>query len=203
MLSLRKIFSIFKYCCYFPLALPAVIVYILPLKQKKALKVDIEAFTPHIYLKKTTNHFISFYKLFVDIRVFRNVFYYRAKPFSHIIKFLLKEERTLRIYTPSLGGGIYIQHGTSTIINARSVGKNFFVNQNVTIGWRDESGNPTIGDNVRIGTGAVVLGPITIGDNVNIAAGAVVVKNVPANCTVVPAKSYICKKDGERVCHPL
>lgn len=47
-----------------------------------------------------------------------------------------------------------------------------------------------IGDNVYIGTGTTILGPVTIGSNVVIAAGSVVVKDIPDNCLVagVPAK---------------
>lgn len=52
-------------------------------------------------------------------------------------------------------------------------------------------------DNVRIGTGAVVLGGITIGDNVNIGANAIIVEDVPSNCTVCSPKATIVKRhDG-------
>lgn len=97
-----------------------------------------------------------------------------------------------------IGKGLFVEHGNSTIIHANSIGDNCWVNQNVTIGDSGK-GIPDIGHNVRIGTGAVVLGPIKIGDNVIIGANATVVKDVPANCTVVPSPSYIIKKDGERV----
>ena len=68
----------------------------------------------------------------------------------------------------------------------------------MTVGYRGD-GCPLIGNNVRIGTGAVVLGPITIGDNVNIGAGAIVMKDVPSNTTVVSPHAFICKRDGHRV----
>ena len=66
------------------------------------------------------------------------------------------------------------------------------------MGWRDD-GCPVIGDNVRIGTGAVVLGKITIGDNVNIGANAIIVKDVPSNTTVVSPAAFIVKRDGVKV----
>jgi serine O-acetyltransferase len=56
-----------------------------------------------------------------------------------------------------------------------------------------------IGDNVRIGAGAKVLGGITLGDNVSVGANAVVVKDVPPNCVVVGVPAYIVKRDGKRV----
>jgi serine O-acetyltransferase len=60
-----------------------------------------------------------------------------------------------------------------------------------------------IGNNVRIGTGAIVLGNIYVGDNVNIGAGAVVVKNVPSNCTVIGNPAYIVKENGIKVSKKL
>ena len=75
----------------------------------------------------------------------------------------------------------------------------FQINQHVTIGWRDHTGKPKIGDNVRIGVGARVLGKITIGDNVKIGANSVVVRDVPSNCTVVGVPAFIVRKDGMKV----
>lgn len=62
-----------------------------------------------------------------------------------------------------------------------------------------EKGEIKIGNNCYIGTGVTILGPITIGDNVTIAAGAVVVDNIPNDCVIggIPAKilKYKNKKD--------
>jgi serine O-acetyltransferase len=76
------------------------------------------------------------------------------------------------------------------------------VNQNVTVGWKG-AGCPTIGNNVRIGTGAVVLGPIMIGDNVNIGANAIVMKDVPSNTTVVSPMAHICRRNGKKTFEEL
>lgn len=65
------------------------------------------------------------------------------------------------------------------------------VNHLVTIG--NNSGYPTILDNVRIHPGAVVVGNITIGNNVIIGANATVYKDVPDNCTVFTEHSRIIK----------
>ena len=67
------------------------------------------------------------------------------------------------------------------------------VNQMVNIGYRGK-GYPTIGDNVRVGVGAIVIGDIKIGNNVNIAAGAIVLEDVPDNCTVASPKAEIVKR---------
>ncbi len=88
---------------------------------------------------------------------------------------------------------MFIQHGYSTYIFAKKIGKNFWVNQNVTIGM-NKGGVPTIGDNVEIRTGAVCFGDINIGNNVKIGANATVNFVVPDNSTVVPVKSKIIRK---------
>lgn len=65
--------------------------------------------------------------------------------------------------------------------------------QHVTIGGRVGPGVPVIGDNVRIGSGAKVLGGIRIGNYAQIGANAVVIKDVPDNATAVgvPAKIIV------------
>lgn len=66
------------------------------------------------------------------------------------------------------------------------------MHHNVTIDMIGE-GRPTIGDNVYIGTGAVILGGITIGNNVRIEANATVVDDVPDNAVVVSPKAKVVK----------
>ena len=110
---------------------------------------------------------------------------------------------TLYLYTPVIGAGLFIQHGFSTIITAKSIGENCWINQQVTIGFIAGSDCPTIGDNVTITAGAKVLGGITLGDNAIVGANAVVLKNVPPNCTVVGVPAYIVKREGKKVKEPL
>jgi serine O-acetyltransferase len=90
----------------------------------------------------------------------------------------------LEISCDEIGGGMCSYHGFATIIIARSIGEDCLFAQQVTVGYDDRGGSPVIGDRVRIGAGAIVLGPITIGDDAVIGAGAVVVKDV-APATVV------------------
>ncbi len=100
------------------------------------------------------------------------------------------------ITTKTIGPGLFFLHGFSTIVSAKSIGNNCWINQQVTIGYTTPDGAPVIGDNVRIYAGAKVLGDITVGNNVIIGANAVVVKDVPENCTVVGVPAYIIKKNG-------
>ena len=60
--------------------------------------------------------------------------------------------------------------------------------------------HPTLAENVMIGAGAKVLGPIEIGANSKIAAGAVVLKDIPENCTAVGIPARVVRREGKRVC---
>lgn len=87
-------------------------------------------------------------------------------------------------------GGFNIEHFGGIVVAAPAViGKNFHIRQNTTIG---QTGGkyPTIGDNVQVGTGAVIIGDITIGNNVIIGANAVVNKSFSDNVIIagVPAR---------------
>ena len=97
---------------------------------------------------------------------------------------------SLYIKTNNIGKGLFIQHGFSTIITAESIGENCWINQQVTIGWT-AAGSPIIGDTVRIGAGAIVLGNIKIGDNSTVGAGTTINASIPNNSLVVGAKPRV------------
>lgn len=124
---------------------------------------------------------------------FRNVFYIRVGILKYILLYL-PPLRSLYINTPStnIGGGLYIAHGFSTIINADEIGENCWINQQVTIGSNTSkhigTGIPIISDNVKIFTGAIVIGKIKIGRNSIIGAGSTVVRDVPPDTVVNPQK---------------
>lgn len=130
---------------------------------------------------------------------FRNLFYNRTGFKGAILSFLCPPMNSLFITTKDIGPGLYIQHGFATIISARKIGSNCWINQQVTIGWaKNVERPPTIGNNVIINAGAKVIGDVTIGDNSTVGANAVVVKDVPPNCTVVGVPAYIVRRDGVR-----
>lgn len=128
---------------------------------------------------------------------FRNLFYARVQTKNAILAKMLalfaKPQPLLNISAENLGGGCYIQHGFATIIAAKSIGENLWINQCVTIGYSNSTDCPTIGNNVRIGAGAKVIGNVCVGDNVIIGANAVVVKDVPDNAVVVGVPAKIIK----------
>jgi serine O-acetyltransferase len=99
----------------------------------------------------------------------------------------------LHIHSPSIGGGLRIQHGHSTWINAASVGRNMLIRQNVTIGAH-KGGLPTIGDNVQIGPGAVIIGDVRIGNNVAIGGNVFINFDIEDDCVVFQAMPTIKKR---------
>ncbi len=101
----------------------------------------------------------------------------------------------------TIGNGILIDHGMGVVIGeATVIGDRVTIYQGVTLGAtgneKEWKRHPNIGNNVIIGSGAKVLGPINIGNNVKIGANSVVLKDVPDNCTVVgiPARIMPPKK---------
>ena len=175
-------------------------------KDREKIKADLVCFTKAYGYNDKYTGVKRLVRILLFCKEYRNIFYSRISTIrkkwhiGFLMEILLPSYQFLSIGTNSdkIGKGLFVEHGNSTIIHANSIGDNCWVNQNVTIGDSGK-GIPDIGNNVRIGTGAVVLGPIKIGDNVIIGANATVVKDVPPNCTVVPSPSYIIKKDGERV----
>ncbi|OOM16364.1 serine O-acetyltransferase EpsC [Clostridium saccharobutylicum] len=89
----------------------------------------------------------------------------------------------------TIGNGLFIDHGMGVVIGETTeIGDNVTLYHGVTLGGTGKDTgkrHPTIKDNVLIGTGAKVLGPITIEEGAKIGANAVVVKDVPANATAV------------------
>jgi serine O-acetyltransferase len=102
-----------------------------------------------------------------------------------------------------IGKGLFIDHGMGVVIGETvEIGENVTIYQGATLGGTGkETGkrHPTIGNNVVISTGAKVLGPFKVGDNSKIGAGAVVLKEVPPNCTVVGIPGRVVKKDNKKV----
>src|SRR5512136_631391 len=99
-----------------------------------------------------------------------------------------------------IGKNFFIDHATGVVIGETSeIGDNVSIYQGVTLGGistEKRKRHPTIGNNVVIGAGATILGPITIGENVRVGAGSVVVKSVPPNSTVVGVPAKIVQRSG-------
>ena len=107
-----------------------------------------------------------------------------------------------------IGKNLFIDHGMGVVIGETSeIGDNVTIYHAVTLGGsspsidserqRDEKRHPTIGNDVVIGSGAQIIGPIKVGNNSRIAANAVVVKDVPENATMVGIPAKAVKLDNE------
>ena len=102
-----------------------------------------------------------------------------------------------------IGSEFFIDHGSGVVIGETTIiGDNCTIYSGVVLGGtslKKEKRHPTIGDNVVIGTGAKILGPITISDNVRIGANSVVVNDVPSNSVVVGVPGKIVSRIGEKI----
>ncbi|MGG7324134.1 serine O-acetyltransferase [Clostridium baratii] len=101
-----------------------------------------------------------------------------------------------------IGKGLFIDHGMGVVIGETAeVGDNVTIYHGVTLGGTGKDKgkrHPTVKDNVIIGAGAKVLGPITIGNNVKVGANSVVLKDVPDNATAVGMPAKIIIKDKKK-----
>jgi serine O-acetyltransferase len=108
-------------------------------------------------------------------------------------------ERTLHLACSEIGPGLFIQHGFATIVAARRVGRNCWINQQVTIGFTRPEDRPSIGDDVFVYAGAKVLGDVTVGDGAVVGANAVVLEDVPPGATAVGVPARILPPKPARV----
>ena len=101
-----------------------------------------------------------------------------------------------------IGDGLFIDHGMGVVIGETAeVGANVTMYQGVTLGGTGfETGkrHPTVQDNVTIGSGAKLLGPITIGHGAKIGANTVVIHEVPPNSTVVGNPGHPVRIEGRK-----
>jgi serine O-acetyltransferase len=101
-----------------------------------------------------------------------------------------------------IGSGLFIDHGTGVVIGETAdIGDNVTLYQGVTLGgtgFATGKRHPTVQDNVTIGSGAKLLGPITVGHGAKIGANSVVITDVPPNSTVVGNPGHPVRVEGRR-----
>ena len=102
-----------------------------------------------------------------------------------------------------IGPCLFIDHGMGIVIGETAeIGTNCTIYHQVTLGGTGKDTgkrHPTIGDNVLIGAGAKILGPVYIGDNARIASGSVVLNDIPDNATAAGVPAIVVRQNGEKV----
>ena len=129
-------------------------------------------------------------------RFYEKELYFPARAISQLSRFLTGIE----IHP---GKGLFIDHGMGVVIGETTeIGDNCTIYQGVTLGGTGKDvgkRHPTIGDNVMIGAGAKVLGPVHIGSDSKIASNAVVIHDVPKDSTAVGIPAKVVRRGGVRV----
>lgn len=173
----------------------------------KRIKEDIKAITERDPAVRSVFEIIFTYPGFHAINVHRichwlynKRMYVLARAISQIMRFLTGIE----IHPGAkIGRGVFIDHGMGVVIGETAeIGDNVTMYQGVTLGGTGKDigkRHPTIGNNVLISAGAKILGPFNVGDNSKVGAGAVVLKEVPPNCTVVGIPGRVVMKGNKKV----
>ncbi len=120
-----------------------------------------------------------------------------------VLAYLTKAMTGIEIHPAArIGRGLFIDHGTGVVIGETAeVGDDVTLYQGVTLGgtgFARGKRHPTIGNEVMIGAGSALLGPIEIGERSKIGANSVVIHDVPANSTVVGNPGHPVRVDGKK-----
>lgn len=149
------------------------------LKNDPAARSALEVFLLYPSIHALMNHRIAH-------KLYKGKHFFLARLFSQVSRFFTGIE----IHPgATIGKGLFIDHGMGVVIGETAeIGDNVLIYHGVTLGGTGKDTgkrHPTVGNNVIIGCGAKVLGPIVIGNNVKIGANSVVLRDVPDESTTV------------------
>lgn len=134
-------------------------------------------------------------------RIARKLYLLKIPVLPRIIKLIIFIlYNSILPYEADIGKGTMLGYGgIGVVIHKKArIGENCLISQQVTIGGKQGYEQvPNIGNNVDIGAGAKIIGPVKIGDNVTIGANAVVVKDIPDNAIIagIPARIIRIKEN--------
>ena len=173
----------------------------------KDMKEEIKTFRDRDPAAKSDAEIVLLYSGFHAILAYRvshklylTKHYFSARAVSQIAKFFTGIE----IHPgATIGKRFFIDHGMAVVIGETTeIGDDCTIYQGVTLGGTGKDvgkRHPTLGNNVMVGAGAKVLGPMRIGDNTKIAAGAVVLSEIPDNSTAVGIPAKVVKREGVKI----
>ncbi|SFN72354.1 transferase hexapeptide (six repeat-containing protein) [Bizionia echini] len=142
----------------------------------------------------------QFYHAMIYYQDYAYIFFWRINKLGCRWRYLFMNDMPCKLFrSTEIAGGLMCYHPFATVINAKSIGRNFQFRNGLTVGNKgnDNSQLPIIGNDVSVGANVVIIGAITIGDNVTIGAGSVVVKNVPSNCIIAGNPAHIIRRQDE------
>ncbi|MBQ6019396.1 MAG: serine O-acetyltransferase [Clostridia bacterium] len=171
------------------------------------MKEDIAAFRDRDPAAGSDIEIVLLYPGYKAIRAYRKAHWFQTRGMKLTARWISQRasRRTgIEIHPgATIGRRFFIDHGTGVVIGETTeIGDDVTLYQGVTLGGTGKDigkRHPTLGNNVMVGSGAKILGPVTIGDNTRIAAGAVVLKNIPADATAVGVPARIVRIAGKKV----
>ena len=171
------------------------------------IREDIQAVKDRDPAARSTLEIFFLYPGVKALRMYRRAHKHYLK--GHFFRARFISQRCARITGieihpgATIGRRLVIDHGTGVVIGETAeIGDNCTLYQGVTLGGTGKDvgkRHPTIGNNVMVGSGAKILGPLTIGDNTKIAAGAVVLEEIPDNSTAVGIPAKVVRREGVKV----
>ncbi len=177
----------------------------------KALKEEINLIKEKDPAARSSLEIFFLYSGFKAVRSYRRAHKHYLKKRFFLARWISQHARSktgIEIHPgATIGKGLFIDHGMGVVIGETvEMGDNCLLYQGVTLGGTGKDKgkrHPTLGNNVMVGAGAKVLGPVKIGDNAKIAAGAVVLTDVPANSTAVGVPARVVIRDGIKLSNQL
>jgi len=173
----------------------------------ETLKADFKAVFEKDPAARSTLQVILFYPGFHAIIGYRIAHWFwkiGLRSIAICISYIVRRWTGIEIHPAArIGKGFFIDHGMGVVIGETTeIGDDVLLYQGVTLGGTGKDKgkrHPTLGNNIVVGAGAKILGPVTIGDNVKIGAGSVVLKSIPPNSTVVGVPGKIVRRNGHRL----
>ncbi|MDD2362810.1 MAG: serine O-acetyltransferase [Oscillospiraceae bacterium] len=171
------------------------------------IKEDIAVIKDKDPAARSSVEVMLLYNGFKAVRIYRRANWFLKHNMRFIARWLSQRcvRRTNIEIHPgaTIGRRLFIDHGTGVVIGETTIiGDDCTIYQGVTLGGTGKDKgkrHPTLGNNVMVGAGAKVLGPITVGNDVRIAAGAVVLNDIPDGCTAVGVPARIARRNGAKI----